>query len=74
MVEYKLIIIIFSREHLRAGKVLAREEGFFPHGENGRSRGTHAYASVATLPDTWDVTRERINRLWSVQMQHCPTP
>jgi len=20
-------------------------------------------------PDTWDVTRERINRLWSVQMQ-----
>lgn len=70
-----ITFIIFAREQAKSVRAEEREGGK-GGGEKGKdlpvaeraflARGMYA---LAPSSDTWDVTRERINRLWSVQMQ-----
>lgn len=62
--------IIFAREHFeqaKSARAVGEEGKDLPVAERAfLARGMYA---LAPSSDTWDVTRERINRLWSVQMQ-----
>lgn len=72
--------LTFAQEHAPSARRLRSRglegEGPFPSiGERERKqsivllRRMRVFERAATSPDTWDVTSERINRLWSVQMQ-----
>jgi len=71
--------IIFAQEQLRASEAPGGREGGggkdLPAAERAvdlsRERSSRRECYILSPPssDTWDVTRERINRLWSVQMQ-----
>jgi len=67
MAENELVTpIIFARD-IRAGEKSGRRT-FLSRRERSSS-GECMISRVVPSSDTWDVTRERINRLWSVQMQ-----